>query len=70
MSDIHFFLLLVFCFINSPTELESPRWGAPETLDYPPKWTTAADIYSLGLVFYEIVAREVPYKSETNFVTL
>ena len=38
------------------------KWGAPETFEYPPLWTPKADIYSLGVTFYEIASRKVPFE--------
>ena len=38
------------------------RWGAPETFDYPALWTDKADIYSLGMTFWEIASRKVPFE--------
>jgi serine/threonine protein kinase len=38
------------------------RWSAPETFGDKPKWTPKSDIYSLGLTFYEIAARKIPFE--------
>lgn len=37
------------------------RWAAPETRQKKPVWTEKADIYSLGMTFFEIASREVPF---------
>lgn len=37
------------------------NYSAPEVLQGQP-WTTKADIYSLGMVFYELIARDIPFK--------
>ncbi len=38
------------------------RWQAPETFQSPPVWLLAADIFSLGMVFYEIMTGKIPYE--------
>jgi serine/threonine protein kinase len=37
------------------------NWAAPEVL-CDSKWSEKADIYSLGMVFFEIVSREIPFQ--------
>ena len=44
------------------------HWMAPEVLDSKP-YSLAADVYSYGIVLWEIVARETPYKG-LNPVTI
>jgi serine/threonine protein kinase len=39
------------------------KWTAPEILTKSPKWSEKADIYSLGMVFFEIVSCELPFKN-------
>ena len=47
------------------------RWSAPEILAIdPPLWTEKADIFSLGMVLYEIVAKVIPYREEPNINTI
>lgn len=36
------------------------RWRAPETFQTS-EWSRASDIFSLGMVFYEIVTRKLPF---------
>lgn len=46
----------------------SCRWAAPEIIKGE-QWTEKADIYSLGLTFYEIASRKIPFeKVGENFV--
>ena len=49
----------MLCFYSA---LGTVRWGAPETFDYPALWTDKADIYSLGMTFWEIASRKVPFE--------
>jgi len=42
------------------------RWAAPEILSVDKDWTEKADIYSLGMVFYEIFAGKIPFHNENN----
>lgn len=37
------------------------NWTAPEIVASVAEWTEKTDIYSLGMVFYEIVARKIPF---------
>ena len=56
------FLLNVMKLIYVCSALGTIRWGAPETFDYPALWTDKADIYSLGMTFWEIASRKVPFE--------
>jgi len=38
------------------------RWTAPEILNYTAPPSQASDIYSFGIVLWEIASREIPYK--------
>lgn len=50
------------------TDVGTLQWAAPETLaKTKPKWSRKADIYSLGMVFYEILTQQKPFCEETNF---
>jgi serine/threonine protein kinase len=42
------------------------QWSAPEIWDEIPKWSDKADIYSLGMVFFEIVSCEIPFETDKN----
>ncbi len=49
----------------SKSSVGTYRWSAPETLRGKSSvWTEKADIYSLGMVFYEIASREIPFRGE------
>jgi serine/threonine protein kinase len=41
-------------------------WMAPELFKRKAEATTAADIYSLGMVLWELVTREIPFKDAQN----
>jgi hypothetical protein len=45
----------------SLSNLGTCRWSAPETMRASPVWTEKADIYSLGMTFYEIATRCIPF---------
>lgn len=38
------------------------NWTAPEILNREGKWTEKSDVYSLGLVFYEILSCKMPFE--------
>lgn len=37
------------------------RWRAPETMGRHPAWSTKSDVYSMGMVMWEIVTRNIPF---------
>lgn len=37
------------------------NWSAPEVLGEEVHWTSKADIYSLGMVFFEIISGHIPF---------
>ncbi len=41
-------------------------WMAPELFDDEPKMTTASDVYSFGMVLWELVTRALPYAKAPN----
>ena len=43
---------------------DNPRWTAPEVLQYQP-YTTKADIYSYGVVLFEIMTGRVPFDDDS-----
>jgi serine/threonine protein kinase len=45
-----YYLFFLFC-----------RWNAPETKRGEEEITSQADIYSLGLVLWELVTKEMPF---------
>lgn len=46
------------------------QWMAPELFKRGAIWTTAVDIYSLGMVLWELVTREIPFKDAQDQVQL
>lgn len=55
-------------FITSQTNvIGSLRWAAPEVVKVgKEKWSEKADIYSLGMVFFEILSCEFPFRFDSN----
>ncbi len=51
--------------------LSSARWMAPELLsmDNPTSPTKSSDVYSYGMVLWEISSREIPFKNAQNEMT-
>ena len=44
------------------------QWQAPELFRLKPAWSPAADVYALGVVCWELVAREIPFSGCSPFV--
>ena len=51
---------------SSITAKGTVLWMAPELFDDEPKVTTASDIYSFGMVLWELVTRQLPYAKAPN----
>ncbi|MBS0351688.1 MAG: protein kinase, partial [Proteobacteria bacterium] len=51
---------------SSLTAKGTVLWMAPELFDDEPKVTTASDIYSFGMVLWELVTRQLPYAKAPN----
>lgn len=47
---------------HNSKQIDNPRWLAPEMIKSG-LCTEKADIYSLGMVFYELVARKIPFSN-------
>jgi serine/threonine protein kinase len=52
---------------NTPQNIESAlvRWYAPECFDLNPTMDEKSDVYSLGVVLWEIVTNEIPFNAAT-----
>lgn len=48
------------------TKVGSIRWRAPEMFRRGAKYTTSSDIYSFGVLLWEIAARKIPYAEEAS----
>ena len=58
------FLALIFwhCSANG-RPLGSARWLAPEATDEHPVFTEKSDVYSLGMVLWEIATSQIPFRN-------
>jgi serine/threonine protein kinase len=53
--------------VNSNTATTGTlKWAAPEVLSIKPVWSEKADVYSLGMVLFEIISGQIPFQAETN----
>lgn len=49
--------------LNSRTKtFGTARWAAPEVQGKRKKWSVKADVFSLGMVFYELVSGKLPFE--------
>jgi serine/threonine-protein kinase CTR1 len=51
---------------STSNNVGSIRWRAPETYGKNAKWSDKADIFSLGITYWEIAAREIPFQNLAN----
>jgi serine/threonine protein kinase len=42
------------------------RWGAPEVLGLKPQATPASDMYSYGMILWEILTRKIPFSEQSD----
>jgi ankyrin repeat protein len=47
---------------NTKKGIGTTRWMAPELFDDEPSNTVASDVYSFGMVLWELTARKIPYE--------
>jgi len=47
-------------------KLGSRPWMAPELFGASPSYSTASDVYSLGMLLWEMVTRKIPFAQATN----
>ncbi|KAJ3446249.1 serine/threonine-protein kinase tnni3k-related [Anaeramoeba flamelloides] len=53
--------------VQNNTIVGTPRWMAPELLRGEQNYTNKIDIYSLGIILWEISKREIPFKEINPF---
>ena len=52
---------------SSKATVGSIRWRAPELVDFPPAETsTVTDVYSLGMILWELASRKLPYSYSSD----
>jgi serine/threonine protein kinase len=57
--------------LSSTTTIGTLLWAVLEILDDPPKWSEKADIYSLGMVFFEIFSGgQQPYYPDQHLKSI
>jgi tRNA A-37 threonylcarbamoyl transferase component Bud32 len=56
--------------VETRQQLGTPYWMAPETLSVKAKYSKKSDVYGMGIVFFEIAAREIPYAGTDPMIVL
>lgn len=56
-------LLKSRCQSVARSQVGTPLWMAPEVMNDDP-YGSPADVYSFGLVLYELVSKEIPFKDK------
>lgn len=52
--------------IHSNQEIGTLRWMAPELMDILGKYTFASDVFSYGMILWELASRKIPYENLNN----
>ena len=46
---------------------ETPQWSAPETFGLEPKYSPSSDIFSFGMILWELMTRKIPFEGIDPF---
>ena len=48
------------------SSIGTSRWRAPETMKRNQEWSEKSDIFALGMTFFEIATRKIPFEEEND----